>query len=107
MKRQNLLQNGLKQIAKIQNFSQNELDQITKMQNLPQNELEEIAKMRRIRKYKKISMEELLIALLNSSRNLYEGYKSNSNNARIEEIIKNFNRLGHKSRRPKNWKKAL
>ena len=54
-----------------------------------------------------MSKEELLIALLNSSRSLYEDYKSNSNNARIEEITKKFNRLKHKFRRPKKIGKKL
>ena len=52
-------------------------------------------------------MEELLIVLLKSLRNLFEGYKSNSNNARIEEIIEKFNRLKHKFRRPKLIGKKL
>ena len=52
-------------------------------------------------------MEELLIVLLKSSRNLFEGYKSNSNNARLEEIIEKFNRLRHKFRRPKLIEKKL
>ena len=52
-------------------------------------------------------MEELLIVLLKSSRNLFEGYKSNSNNARLEEIIEKFNRLRHKFRRPKLIGKKL
>ena len=52
----------------MQNLSQNELQQITKMQNLSQNELEQIAKMRRIKNYKNMSKEELLIALLNSKQ---------------------------------------
>ena len=47
----------------MQNLSQNDLDQIPKMQNLSQNELQQIAKMRRIRKYKNMSKEGLLIAL--------------------------------------------
>ena len=34
---ENLLQNGLNQIANMQNLSQNELKQIIKMQNLSQN----------------------------------------------------------------------
>ena len=62
----NTSKNGLEQIAKMQNFSQNELEQITRMKNLPQNELEKIAKMRRIKNYKKMSKEGLLIALLKS-----------------------------------------
>ena len=50
----------------MQNLSQNELKQITKMRNLPQSELEQIAKMRRIKNYKKMSKEGLLITLLKS-----------------------------------------
>ena len=64
---------------------QNELKQITKMQNLSQNELEQIAKMRRIKSYKKMSKEGLLIALLKSRQSHAELYKSKSNNAEIEE----------------------
>ena len=44
-----------------QNLSQNEFEQITKMLNLSQNELEQIAKMRRIKAYKNMSKEGLLI----------------------------------------------
>ena len=49
------------QIAKMQNFTQNELEQITKMQNQLGDELEQIAEMRRIKNYKKMSKEELII----------------------------------------------
>ena len=63
-------QNGLEQITKMQNFSQYDLDQIAKMLNLTQNELEQIAKMRRIKNYKNMSKEELLIALLKSEQSL-------------------------------------
>ena len=63
---ENLSQNGLERIAKMQNLSQNELKQITKMSNLSQNELEQIAEMRRIKSYKNMSREELLVALLKS-----------------------------------------
>ena len=85
-----LSQNGLKRIAKMQNLSQNELKQITKMQNLSQNELEQIAKMRRIKNYKNMSREELLIALLKSKQSHAELYKSKSNNAGIEDTKKIF-----------------
>ena len=60
----------------MQNLSQNELMQITKMQNLSQNELEQIAKMRRIKNYKNMSKEELLIALLKSEQSIAELRKS-------------------------------
>ena len=64
----NSSQNGLEQIAKMQNLSQNELKQVTKISNLSQNELEQITKMRRIKNYKNMSREELLIAILNQSK---------------------------------------
>ena len=69
---ENLSQNGLERIAKMQNLSQNELKQITKMQNVSQKELEQIAKMRRIKNYKNMSREKLLIALLKSKQSLYK-----------------------------------
>ena len=65
----------------MQNLSRNELEQITKMKNLSQNELEKIAKMRRIKNYKSMSKEGLLIALLKSNQSPTEIYKSKSNNA--------------------------
>ena len=89
----NISQNRLERIAKMQNLSQNELMQITKTKNLSQNELEQIAKMRRIKNYKNMSKEELLISLLKSEQSIAEFHKSKSNNAEIEEIKKNFNAL--------------
>ena len=50
----------------MQNLSQNDLYQITKILNLSRNELEQIEKMRRIKNYKNMSKEGLLIALLKS-----------------------------------------
>ena len=46
--------------------------------------------MRRIKNYKNMSKEELLIALLKSEQSLAELYKSKSNNAEIEETKKIF-----------------
>ena len=77
----------------MQNLSQNELGQITKMQNFLQNELEQIAKMRDIKNYKKMSREELLIALLKSKQSHAELYKSRSKNVEIEETKKIRNEL--------------
>ena len=84
----NISLTGLNQIAKMQNLSQNELEQITRIKNLPQNELEQIAKIRRIKNYKDMSKERLLIALLKSKESHAELYKSKSNNAEIEETRK-------------------
>ena len=74
-------------------LSQNGLERIVKMQNLSQNELEQIAKMRRIKNYKNMSREELLIALLKSKQGPAELYKSEPNNAEIEKTQKVFNEL--------------
>ena len=97
----NISQNGLERIAEMQNLSQNELGQITKMRNLSQNELEQTAKMRRIKTYKNMSKEVLLIALLKLKQSLAELYKSNSINAEIEETKKFFNELRKKNQNQK------
>ena len=85
--------NGLKRIGKMQNLSQNELEEIKKIKNSLQNEIEEIAEMRRIKNYKNMSRQELLIAILKSEQNHTELYKSKSNNTEIEETRKIFNEI--------------
>ena len=86
----NISQNGHEWIAKMQNLSQNELLQIIKMWNLSQNELEQIAKIRRIKNYKNMSKEELLISLMKSEQSIAEPRKRKFNNAEIEETKKKF-----------------
>ena len=54
-----------------------------------------------------MAKEGLSIGLLKSLHSFYESYKSKSNNARIEKIIKEFNRLRQISETKNNWKKAL
>ena len=61
-----LSEKGLEPNAKMQNFSRNELNQIIKMHYQSRDELERIAKMRKIKRYKKMSNEELITSLLNS-----------------------------------------
>ena len=87
---------GLKRIAKIQKLSQSKLKQMTKMSNLLQNELKQISKMRRIKNYKNMSKEELLLALLKSEQSRVELYKSKSNNSEIEEGRKFFKEIRNK-----------
>ena len=87
---ENLSQNGLERIARMQNLSQKELEQITKLQNLSQNKLEQIAKTRRIKNYKDMSKEDLLIALLKSNQSHAELRKSEDNNVKIKETKKIF-----------------
>ena len=52
--------------------------------------------MRHIKNYKKMSREELLIALLKSNQSHAELYKSKSNNAETKETKKTFNELRNK-----------
>ena len=54
-----------------------------------------------------MSKEGFFIDLLISWRSFYENYKSNSNNARIEKIMKKFNRQRHKFLTPKIIGKKL
>ena len=77
----------------MQNLSQNELEQISKLWNLSQNGLEQVAKMRRIKNYKNMLKEELLIALLKSEQSHAKLYKSKSNNAETEETKRFFKKL--------------
>ena len=90
---ENLSQNGLERIARMQNLSQNELEQITEMNNLLQNKLKQIAKTRRIKNYKDMWKEDLLIALLKSNQSHAELRRNEDNNAKIKETKKIFNEL--------------
>ena len=92
----NISLNGLEQIGKMQNLSQNQLEQIKRMKSLPKNELELIAEMRRIKNYKNMSREGLLIALLKSKQSHEELYRSKSNNTEIEETRNIFNEIRNK-----------
>ena len=49
--------------------------------------------MRRIKNYKNMSKEELLISLLKSEQGIAELRKSKFNSAEIDEAKKNFNAL--------------
>ena len=66
MQYKTLSEKGLEPNAKMQNLSRNELNQIIKMHYQSRDELERIAKMRKIKRYKKMSNEELITSLLNS-----------------------------------------
>ena len=89
----NLPQNGLERITRMQNLSQNKLEQIRNIENLSQNKLEQIAKTRRIKDYKNMLKEDLLIALLKSNQSHAELRRSENNNAEIGETKKFFNKL--------------
>ena len=61
------------------------------MGNLSKNELKKIAKMRRIKNYKNMSREELLIALLKLKHSTAELRWSKNNNVEIKETKRIFN----------------
>ena len=84
----NFSQNGLDWFTRMQNLSQNELEQITKMQNLSQIELEQIVKTRRIKNYKDMSREDLLIALLKLNQSHAELRRSKDNKTEIKKTKK-------------------
>ena len=88
-----LSEKGLKRIEKMQNLSQNELNQTIKIHDQSRGELERIAKMRRIKRYDKISKEELIISLLKSKRSIAELFNNNLDNDKISDAKKIFNRL--------------
>ena len=92
-KRQSLLEKGLEQIAKMQNLSQNESNQVTTMHNQSRDELEHVAQMRRIKNRKRMSKEELIIALLKSKRGLAELFNNNLDDGKISDIRRILNRL--------------
>ena len=92
-KRQSLSQNGLTRIAKMQNLTQNGLDQITRMENQSRHELEQVAKIRRIKNYKRMSKEELIIALSKSKRSTAELFNNNLDNDKISDIKEIYNGL--------------
>ena len=60
------------------------------MENLTKYELEQIAKMRRIKNYKNMLRENLLIALLKSKQSHAELCRSKDSNTEIEETKKIF-----------------
>ena len=90
---ENLSQNRLERIARMQNLSLSDLEQITEMNNLSNNKLKQIAKTRRIKDYKGMSKEDLLIALLKSNQSHAELRRSEDNNMEIEETKKLFKEL--------------
>ena len=63
------------------------------MNNLSLNKLKQIAKTRRIKNYKDMSKEDLLIALLKSNQSHAEFRRSEDNNTKIGETKKVFNKL--------------
>ena len=80
----------------MQNLSLHELEQITEMNHLSKNKLEQIAKNRRIKNYKDMSKENLLIALLKSNKSHTElRSRGEDNNIEIKETKKILNELGN------------
>ena len=62
----------------MQNLSQNEFNQIAEMRGQSQDELEKIAKIRKIKSFKKMTKEELIISLLKSKQSIVELFNNNN-----------------------------
>ena len=79
----------------MQNLSQNELNQIAEMRDQSRDELERIAKIRRIKNYKEMTKEELIISLLKSKQSIAELFNNNNNlyDNKISDIRRILNRL--------------
>ena len=92
-KRKRLFEKGLKKIAKMQNLSQNEINQIAEMRGQSQDELEHITKIRRIKNYKEMSKEELIIFLLKSKQSIAELFSINLDDDKISDIRRILDRL--------------
>ena len=90
---ENLSRNELNKIIEMQNLSLNELKKIERMNNLLLNALEQMAMARHIKNYKDMSKEDLLIALLKSSKSHTERLKADVSNTEIGETKKLFNKL--------------
>ena len=99
----NTSEKGSKRIKKVQNLLQNELNQIKKMHDQSRDELKQIAKIRRIKNYKKMSKEELIISLLKSKSSLSELFNNNLDNDKISDSKKMLNRL--RDILPKDYRK--
>ena len=69
------------------------------MPNLSLNELKQIAKLRRIKGYKSMSKERLLIALDKSES---AGSRNSFNNATIKRIREDFDKLKDRLLKPKS-----
>ena len=92
---ENLSRNELNKIIKMQNLSLNELRKIERMNNLSLNALEQIAIARHIKNCKDMSKEDLLIALLKSSKSHTELLNADVSDTEIGETKKLFNGLGN------------
>ena len=81
---ENLSKNGLNRIVKMQNLSLNDLEQIKRINNFSKNKLKQIANAKRIKNYKDMSKEDLLIAVLKSNQSYVELRRNEDNNAKIK-----------------------
>ena len=97
-KRKRLLEKRLKRIAKMQNLSQSEINKVTKMHGKLQYELERIAKMRRIKSYKKMSKEELIISLLKSKSSSVELFNNNLDDKNLDDKISDIKKIVNRLR---------
>ena len=78
---------GLEKIAKIQNISKNDFNKVEKLQEKSIDELKAIARLRRIKNFKKLTKEDLILTLLKLESSASENDNNNNNNNNINDKI--------------------
>ena len=81
----------------MQNLSENAFNKIAVMRGLSRDGLEQIAKIRRIKNYKDMKKEDLIISLLKSKQSIAELFNDNNNNLYDNEIS-DIRRILHRLR---------
>ena len=71
---------GLEKVTKIENVSINELNKAEKLQGKSIDEVKMISTLRRIKNFKKLTKEDLIVTLLKSESNALENNSNNNDN---------------------------
>ena len=71
---------GLEKVTKIENVSINELNKAEKLQGKSIDKVKMISRLRRIKNFKKLTKEDLIVTLLKSESNALENNSNNNDN---------------------------
>ena len=87
----------------MQNLSQNELNQVARIHYQSRGEPELIEKMRRIKNYKEMLKEELIISLLKSKPSIAEFVNNNLDDDKISDIKRVLNQSKYRKKTKKKF----
>ena len=87
----------------MQNLSQNELNQVARIHYQSRGEPELIAKMRRIKNYKEMLKEELIISLLKWKPSIAEFVNNNLDDDKISDIKRVLNQSKYRKKTKKKF----